>query len=1216
LKILEATSMSQRYDVFLSHSSADKPAVETLALKLREAGLEPFLDKWHLVPGKLWQPGLEEGLRNSRACIVFVGSEGIGPLQRQEMLVAIDRGAKDPDFRVIPVLLPGSRKPTGIPDFLAQRTWVEFPSVEDDDAFQRLLSGIRGEEPGAGGRGGPAKSALQYRCMAQPPEGWIHRREYDEVLEALCSNDGAQAERSVGITTALRGAGGFGKTALAQKLCFDERVRKAYPDGILWATMGEEIDSNGRLRQIRDLLRWWNQEEPPAFETVAAAGAKLRESLNGARALVVVDDVWSQDDIAPLQGLGESCALLITTRDSRTLPADSKPIQVDAMASPEAVDLLRAGLPSSSPEDFISLAAHLGEWPLLLKLVNGPLREMVNEGLSISEALQEIEGALATEGFAAFDQSDSASRHAAASRAILVSVRRLPEAEQEFFFQLAIFQEDEDIPVSVLERYWGLSHFGTTKTCQHLHDLSLLLGFDRKNGTIRLHDVTRRVLMEQRTGELSSLHSRLLEICRPASGKWEDLSHEESYLWRRLRDHFLGAGWASELKTLLLSFSFIEAKLRATDINSVIADYEPFAEEDQELRLAQAALRLSSHVLAMDRKQLASQLLGRLLGRKELSLHSLLEGARSWRGNIWFRPRTGSLTQAGGALIRTLRGHTSGANAVAVHGRCIISASRDGTLRVWDLDTGKTLQVFEGHKARVNAVAMVDNQHAVSASNDNTLRVWDLETGQSLQTLEGHTSWVRAVAVVDSHRVVSASLDLTLQVWDLETGQTLQTLAGHTGRVDALAMVDDRRIVSASFDRTLRVWDLESGQTLQTLKGHRQGITAVAVIDDHRIVSASFDGTLRVWDLETGQTLRIVKVNKGPVTSVAVVDGCRIISTSHDGTLWVWDLETGLTLQSFQGHTDWVRAVVVVDGRCAVSASDDRTLRVWDLEIGGTLQASKAKKVNAVAVVDDQRALSADQRLRVWDLKTGQTIRTLKRHQVTAVAVIDNYRAICVSGDRKLWVLDLETRETLQTLEGHTSWVASVAVVDGRRAVSASGDRTLRVWDLESGQTLQTLKGHTSGVRAVAVVDGRRAVSASDDCTLRAWDLESGQTLQTLEGHTSGVRAVAVVDGRRAVSASGDRTLRVWDLESGQTLQTLEGHTSGVRAVAMVDGRRAVSGSDDRTIRVWDLESGKTLAVMTLDAPVLAVAASLDGGIIVAGDGAGSVHFFDLVEPE
>jgi hypothetical protein len=54
-----------RYDVFLSHASADKPAVEHLARKLREMSLEPFLDKWHLIPGEPWQEALEEALDQS-----------------------------------------------------------------------------------------------------------------------------------------------------------------------------------------------------------------------------------------------------------------------------------------------------------------------------------------------------------------------------------------------------------------------------------------------------------------------------------------------------------------------------------------------------------------------------------------------------------------------------------------------------------------------------------------------------------------------------------------------------------------------------------------------------------------------------------------------------------------------------------------------------------------------------------------------------------------------------------------------------------------------------------------------------------------------------------------------------------------------------------------------------------------------------------------------
>src|SRR5262249_13124401 len=147
------------------------------------------------------------------------------------------------------------------------------------------------------------------------------------------------------ITTALRGAGGFGKTALAQALCFAERIRRQYPDGILWTTMGENLDPEGRLSRILDLIRWWTDKEPPGFKDPSAAGAKLRETLNGRRVLLGVDDVWSPADVTPFQGLGNGSALLITTRDSQTLPANSVPIEVDALASAEAVSLLRSGLP-------------------------------------------------------------------------------------------------------------------------------------------------------------------------------------------------------------------------------------------------------------------------------------------------------------------------------------------------------------------------------------------------------------------------------------------------------------------------------------------------------------------------------------------------------------------------------------------------------------------------------------------------------------------------------------------------------------------------------------------------------------------------------------------------------------------------------------------------------------------------------------------------------
>ena len=1233
--------MAHRYDVFLSHSSADKPAVEKLAQKLLDAGLSPFLDKWHLVPGEPWQEALEEALDESRTCAVFLGPTGIGPWQNEEMRSALADRVSNKAFRVIPVLLPHSFEPrkADLPRFLRRLTWVDFRAgLEDEEAFRRLIHGIQGTAPGPSGSGGGTPPAsISYRCMAQPPEGFIHRSEYEKVFEALCHKYGMpQASHSVGITTALRGAGGFGKTALAQAICFDERIRQHYPDGILWTTMGESLDPENRLSRILDLIRWWTDTEPPGFKDLEAAGAKLREILNGRRVLVVLDDVWSPADVAPFRGLGNGSAVLITTRDRQTLPANSIPVDVDAMAPREAVSLLRSELPKGQDREFALLAAQLGEWPLLLKLVNRQLRDLMNrDDLTISDALREIHLALNDEGFSAFDQDDPESRHAAASRTILVSVRRLSEKERDLYFQLAVFPEDAEVPISLLEGYWQLSPFATRKLCGRLYDLSLLRDFETE--AIRLHDVVRKILIEQIGTDLPSLHARLLDSHWPASGHWADLAEENQYLWRNLAGHLLGADRIVELRSLLADFSFLEAKLKATDVNAVISDYTNLAGEEEEFRLVQDAIRLSAHILGRDKRQLASQLIGRLLNRNEEHIRKLMDGASSWNREFWLRPRTASLTQPGGALIRVLEGHTDRVTAVAVlDGRRAVSASDDGTLRVWDLESGRSLKTLEGQTGSVTAVAVFGGHRAITSSDDGTLRVWDLESGRPLETLKGHRASVFAVAVLDSRRAVSASLDRTLQVWDLESGLSLKTLEGHTARVTAVAVLDSRRAVSASDDWTLRVWDLERGYSLKTLEGHTDRVTAVAVMDGGHAVSASKDGTLRVWDLESGQSLKTLEGHTAEIYSMVVLDGCLAVSISNEPTLLVWDLESGRSFKTLEGHTARVAAVAVLDNRYTISASDDWTLRVWDLERGNSFTALErhTARVTAVTILDSNRAVSAsaDETLRVWDLESGCSFRIMEGHKamVTAVAVLDRHRIVSSSDDGTLRVWDLESGCSLQTLEegGHNR-IYAVLVLDGHHAVSSSSNYWgrlevwnpsywgwLEVWNLDNGRQIKYLR--CDGLYySMAPLDGSHAVSVSADGTLQVWRLESGKSSRIImEGHASWITAAAVVDSYRVVSGSSDGRLRMWDLESELSLKALEGHTDLVRAVAVFDDHRAVSASIDGTLRVWDLEDGEALALMTLDAPPTTVAVSSDGRIIVAGDQSGRMHFFDFIVPE
>src|SRR5580692_11632971 len=116
------------YDVFLSYHSKDKAVVETLADRLKTAGLHVFLDKWSLVPGEPWQNRLEAALLRSASCAVCIGRDSLGPWTHEEMRAAISLAVEERSIRVIPVLLPGVSSKTlkALPLFLRSRTWVDL----------------------------------------------------------------------------------------------------------------------------------------------------------------------------------------------------------------------------------------------------------------------------------------------------------------------------------------------------------------------------------------------------------------------------------------------------------------------------------------------------------------------------------------------------------------------------------------------------------------------------------------------------------------------------------------------------------------------------------------------------------------------------------------------------------------------------------------------------------------------------------------------------------------------------------------------------------------------------------------------------------------------------------------------------------------------------------------------------------------------------------
>jgi guanylate kinase len=138
------------YDVFLSYNHNDRSQVERLAQRLADEGFNPFFDRWHMRGGELWEETLEMALQASRACVVCIGSSGIGPWENEELRVAIERRVKDSSFRVIPIFLPNCTEAVKdrLPPFLRRHHAISFDGhIDDQEPLSRIVLALRTPAP-------------------------------------------------------------------------------------------------------------------------------------------------------------------------------------------------------------------------------------------------------------------------------------------------------------------------------------------------------------------------------------------------------------------------------------------------------------------------------------------------------------------------------------------------------------------------------------------------------------------------------------------------------------------------------------------------------------------------------------------------------------------------------------------------------------------------------------------------------------------------------------------------------------------------------------------------------------------------------------------------------------------------------------------------------------------------------------------------------------
>jgi platelet-activating factor acetylhydrolase IB subunit alpha len=249
-----------------------------------------------------------------------------------------------------------------------------------------------------------------------------------------------------------------------------------------------------------------------------------------------------------------------------------------------------------------------------------------------------------------------------------------------------------------------------------------------------------------------------------------------------------------------------------------------------------------------------------------------------------------------GELERTLKGHTKAVLDLDFGGprggTLLASCSSDLTIKLWDpSDEYKNTRTLPGHDHSISSIRFIPSGAAgaplsgntlVSASRDKTLKIWDVTTGYCLKTLKGHTDWVRAVSPsIDGRWLLTAGNDQIPRLWDANTGEVKITFLGHEHVLECVAFAPSAAYVhlasiagykkppplssSGEFlatggrDKIIKIWD-NRGTCHKTLTGHDNWIRGLVFHPSGRyLLSVSDDKSIRCWDLsQEGKCVKVI----------------------------------------------------------------------------------------------------------------------------------------------------------------------------------------------------------------------------------------------------------------------------------------------------------------------------------------------------------------------
>ncbi|MFE3228141.1 TIR domain-containing protein [Nocardia sp. NPDC059228] len=579
--------------------------------------------------------------------------------------------------------------------------------------------------------------------------------------------------------------------------------------------------------------------------------------------------------------------------------------------------------------------------------------------------------------------------------------------------------------------------------------------------------------------------------------------------------------------------------------------------------------------------------------------------------------------------------------AVSPDGRHAAAASA-GTIQLREGVTGQaTGAPFTAHnKSAVNGLAYSsDGTRLASADNDGTVQVWDAQSGAHVAGPfnTGHGAVLSVAFSADGRRLAAGMFPGAIQIWDVVAGQQLRQW--NADIAFQLAFLPDGNRLVATADSGLRLWDTESGVAIAETPDqvHNTAFAVAVAPGGGMVVSGGYDKLVHFWDATTLQPAgSALSGHDSTVSAVAFSADGRVVSGSSDGTIRLWDVVSRQPIGNpLIGHHSAVKGVGFNPGGREVLSGGDDTVRVWNADAAGSGTVIAADDTSILSVhysADGTRLVSAGARkdpttsapgvIRIWDAATGTVVSSIRTDPwipANAMFSPDGSRIIALEtgykmpADRIATSIDDSTISfrvaTFDTKDGApaAAWdieaqpavVTSVLSPDGTSLATVGGvtpknfltdgfrvydpasptlgiDHSVILWDSSSGHRIGAPIDEHSVVTAVAFSpDGRRIVTNGRFAKLEVWDADSHRQVgEPLSDTDISTFLAFSPDGRRFASASAD-SIRLFDVDSRKLISdSMRAPLNDIHAVSFsADGRYLIAGAG-KSVRIWDTESG------------------------------------------